>query len=152
MVTAIPTASSSLTKTKKTRRSRNKRKSATAVVPVSDDDNAMENDDLLPTDTTVQSNEESGFMAGEDDVVMIDPSVSIDKPAFPPLPASAHASTAKSENRRIPIPPHRMTPLTKDWLNIFSPLTEMLGLQVRMNIPKKCVEMRVCTDVFPPFD
>ncbi|KIJ35749.1 hypothetical protein M422DRAFT_180374 [Sphaerobolus stellatus SS14] len=75
---------------------------------------------------------------------MIDTSVheTTDAPAFPPLPASAHNTTAKSEMRRIPIPPHRMTPLTKDWLNIFSPLTEMLGLQVRMNVARKCVEMR----------
>ncbi|KAF8510992.1 eukaryotic type KH-domain type I [Hysterangium stoloniferum] len=61
---------------------------------------------------------------------------------FPPLPASAHAATTKTETRRIPIPPHRMTPLQKDWINIFSPLTEMCGLQVRMNVGRRCVEMR----------
>ncbi|KAH9901520.1 hypothetical protein C8Q73DRAFT_635900 [Cubamyces lactineus] len=63
-------------------------------------------------------------------------------PAFPPLPASAQKATLKSEMRRIPIPPHRMTPLKKDWVNIFSPLTEMLQLQVRMNVQRKCVEIR----------
>ena len=41
------------------------------------------------------------------------------------------------------IPPHRMTPLKKEWINIFGPLTEMLGLQVRMNVQRKCVEIRV---------
>ncbi|KAI0723983.1 hypothetical protein C8T65DRAFT_628116 [Cerioporus squamosus] len=81
-----------------------------------------------------------------DDEVMIDTDAAApppaDAPAFPPLPASAQRSALKSEIRRIPIPPHRMTPLKKDWVNIFSPLTEMLQLQVRMNVQRKCVEIR----------
>lgn len=64
-------------------------------------------------------------------------------PAFPALPASAQRTTEKAESRKIAIPPHRMTPLKKDWVNIFSPLTEMLGLQVRMNVQKRAVEIRV---------
>lgn len=68
-------------------------------------------------------------------------------PVFGPAPASAGQSL-KSETRRIPIPPHRMTPLKKDWINIFGPLTEMLGLQVRMNAQRKCVEIRVRLYIF----
>lgn len=64
-------------------------------------------------------------------------------PAFTPLPASAQRTTLKSETRRIPIPPHRMTPLKKEWVNIFGPLTEILGLQVRMNVQRRSVEIRV---------
>lgn len=45
------------------------------------------------------------------------------------------------------MPPHRMTPLKKDWLSIFGPLTEILGLQVRMNVQRKSVELRVCFGV-----
>ncbi|KAH7340617.1 hypothetical protein B0J17DRAFT_569149 [Rhizoctonia solani] len=63
-------------------------------------------------------------------------------PSFPALPASAQRATEKAETRKIPIPPHRMTPLKKDWVNMFSPLTEMLGLQVRMNVQKRAVEIR----------
>ncbi|KAJ7074195.1 hypothetical protein C8F01DRAFT_1205361 [Mycena amicta] len=63
-------------------------------------------------------------------------------PAFSPLPANAGKTTLKSETRRIPIPPHRMTPLKKDWINVFGPLTEILGLQVRMNVQRRCVEAR----------
>ena len=63
-------------------------------------------------------------------------------PVFGPAPASA-GQTLKSETRRVAIPPHRMTPLKKDWINIFGPLTEMLGLQVRMNLQRKCVDIRV---------
>ncbi|KAH9170396.1 hypothetical protein EDB89DRAFT_1977821 [Lactarius sanguifluus] len=62
-------------------------------------------------------------------------------PVFGPAPASA-GQTSKSETRRVAIPPHRMTPLKKEWINIFGPLTEMLGLQVRMNVQRKCVEVR----------
>ncbi|KAH7926668.1 eukaryotic type KH-domain (KH-domain type I) [Leucogyrophana mollusca] len=63
-------------------------------------------------------------------------------PLFPALPANAGQTSLKSETRRVPVPPHRMTPIKKDWINIFSPLTEILGLQVRMNIQRKCVEIR----------
>ncbi|GJJ09327.1 pre-rRNA-processing protein pno1 [Clathrus columnatus] len=81
----------------------------------------------------------------DDDELMIDDS-KIEAPTsqitFPELPASAQLSHAKAETRRIPIPPHRFTPLRKDWINIFSPLTEMCGLQVRMNTVRRCVEMR----------
>jgi RNA-binding protein PNO1 len=81
--------------------------------------------------------------AGDDELMIeIDAVPSTSAPAFPPLPASAGQTTLKSETRRIAIPPHRMTPLKKDWVNIFGPLTEMLGLQVRMNVQRKCVEVR----------
>jgi RNA-binding protein PNO1 len=66
-------------------------------------------------------------------------------PNFAPLPASALSTTSKGEIRRVSIPPHRLTPLKKDWINIYSPLTEILGLQVRMNVHKRAVEIRVCT-------
>jgi RNA-binding protein PNO1 len=64
-------------------------------------------------------------------------------PFFGPAPASAGKTSLRSETRRVAIPPHRMSPLKRDWINIFGPLTEILGLQVRMNVQRKCVEMRV---------
>jgi len=85
---------------------------------------------------------------GDDDEVMIDTEPSAaglppsSAPSFPALTGSALQSSLKSETRRIQIPPHRMSPLKKDWINIFGPLTEILGLQVRMNIPRKAVEIR----------
>jgi hypothetical protein len=88
-----------------------------------------------------------------DDEILIDvdtPDVAppTEAPSFGPAPPST-AHTSKSETRRVPIPPHRMTPLKKDWINIFGPLTEMLGLQVRMNAQRKCVEMRVRPPILP---
>lgn len=63
-------------------------------------------------------------------------------PALTPNQAAGGKSTAKAEMRRIPIPPHRMTPLKKEWVSLFGPLTEILGLQVRMNVQRRCVEAR----------
>jgi RNA-binding protein PNO1 len=48
----------------------------------------------------------------------------------------------KNASRRIPVPPHRLTPLKKDWLKIYTPLVENMGLQVRMNLKKKAVDIR----------
>ncbi|SNX85988.1 probable PNO1 protein [Melanopsichium pennsylvanicum] len=70
------------------------------------------------------------------------------KPSFKPLSESAAAAAssltavAKGQLRKIPIPPHRLTPLKNDWHKIYTPLVEMVGLQVRMNVQKKCVELK----------
>jgi len=150
MVAVSSTPSTSSTKPKKTRRSHKKKGAAGQATHQSEDvedvDEEMD-DGLLPTDTTGRLEpwpEATASTEGDEDAVMIDPSApeTASIPAFPPLPAAAQGATTKSETRRIPIPPHRMTPLKKDWINIFSPLTEMLGLQVRMNVQRKSVEMR----------
>ncbi len=66
---------------------------------------------------------------------------------FQPLSTKSLSTTTpiglKNEMRRIPIPPHRMTPLKKEWVNVYGPLVEMMGLVVRMNVKRKCVEMKV---------
>jgi len=104
-----------------------------------------EDEDMQLEPLSTQSNKD----AQEDDELEID----VDPesapqahsvPSFPALPAAAQSTALKSETRRVPIPPHRMTPIKRDWVNIFSPLTEILGLQVRMNVQRRCVEIRVC--------
>lgn len=94
--------------------------------------------DLFPVPQSTSAN------ADDDDELMIDadPSATTDAPLFPPASASAQKTLLRSESRRVPIPPHRMTPLKKDWVNIFGPLTEILGLQVRMNVQRRCIEIR----------
>ena len=72
-------------------------------------------------------------------------STGVDKPSFKPLsstPASSLTAVAKGQLRKIPIPPHRLTPLKNDWHKIYTPLVEMASLQVRMNVAKKCVELK----------
>lgn len=46
-------------------------------------------------------------------------------------------------SRKIPIPPHRMSPLKRHWLEIYQPLVEHMKLQVRMNVKSKSVELKV---------
>ncbi|WVR08752.1 pre-rRNA-processing protein PNO1 [Kwoniella sp. DSM 27419] len=64
---------------------------------------------------------------------------------FAPLPQSAQSAAIKGEFRRVPIPPHRMTPLKKEWINLYTPMVEMLGLQVRMNVMRRSVEIKSST-------
>lgn len=51
-------------------------------------------------------------------------------------------SVYRVETRKVPVPPHRMTPLKANWPKIYPPLVEHLKLQVRMNIKNKTVELR----------
>jgi RNA-binding protein PNO1 len=132
----IGTSTSPAVAHKKNRRKMSKKTSST---PAPSQDEDMQ--DLERTDITEQVPTEN-----PDDAIMIDDgptSVSnpISAPHFPP--AAVSQTKLKAENRRIPIPPHRMTPLKKDWINIFGPLTEMLGLQIRMNVQRRAVEIRV---------
>jgi RNA-binding protein PNO1 len=82
----------------------------------------------------------------DDDLIIDDsaPASTTSAPVFPASAGSKSSGSLKSESRRVPIPPHRMTPVKRDWVNIFGPLTEILGLQVRMNVHRRCVELRVC--------
>lgn len=48
----------------------------------------------------------------------------------------------KSEIRRVNIPFHRINPLKKDWEKIVSLLVQKMGLLVRMNTKRKCVELK----------
>ena len=146
MVVLHAEASTSEVQHKKNRRKMSKKPARTA--PTEED---LEMHESAPMDPHSGANAEDAQQQmgwnEEDDEVMIDGDSSApppaDAPLFPPLPASAQRSSLKSEIRRVPIPPHRMTPLKKDWVNIFSPLTEILQLQVRMNVQRKCVEIRV---------
>lgn len=48
----------------------------------------------------------------------------------------------RSESRKVPVPPHRWTPLKSSWPKIYPPLVEHLKLQVRVNMKSKAVELR----------
>ncbi|EER24732.1 pre-rRNA-processing protein pno1 [Coccidioides posadasii str. Silveira] len=62
------------------------------------------------------------------------------RPLFTPIKATDGAY--RIENRKVPVPPHRMSPLKAAWPKIYPPLVEHLKLQVRMNIKSKAVELR----------
>ncbi|KAI9222796.1 pre-rRNA-processing protein PNO1, partial [Blastocladiella britannica] len=52
--------------------------------------------------------------------------------------------------RRVLIPPHRLSPLKKDWLKLYTPVVEHMGVQVRFNIKSKSVEIRTCKETKSP--
>lgn len=74
---------------------------------------------------------------GADDIPMIDES---GRPKF--APAKSIPLAFRREQRKVPIPPHRMTPLKSAWPKIYPPLVEHLKLQVRTNTKTKTVELR----------
>ncbi|XP_068925035.1 RNA-binding protein PNO1 [Petaurus breviceps papuanus] len=66
------------------------------------------------------------------------------KPVFPPL--SGDASSGRCEMRKIPVPANRYTPLKENWMKIFTPVVEHLGLQIRFNLKSRNVEIRTCKE------
>ncbi|CAK7264414.1 pre-rRNA-processing protein pno1 [Sporothrix epigloea] len=80
------------------------------------------------------------LLTSDDDV---DANMDIDEESRPKFTAAKDSETAvRREVRKIPIPPHRMSPLKASWSKIYTPLVENLKLQVRMNIKSKAVELR----------
>lgn len=65
----------------------------------------------------------------------------VERPNFPAL-SSHEASGGKTEFRRVPVPPHRYTPLRNDWMQIYTPIVEHLKLDVRMNPRNRSVEIK----------
>ncbi|KAF4016456.1 hypothetical protein G4228_008456 [Cervus hanglu yarkandensis] len=67
------------------------------------------------------------------------------RPVFPPLSGDGFLS-GKEETRKIPVPANRYTPLKENWLKIFTPIVEHLGLQIRFNLKSRNVEIRTCKE------
>lgn len=63
------------------------------------------------------------------------------KPSFGALSAQDQTG-AKVEFRRIPVPQHRMTPLKAAWMQLYTPITDHLKLDMRMNLKTKKVEIK----------
>ncbi|KAF8077679.1 hypothetical protein FPV67DRAFT_7558 [Lyophyllum atratum] len=143
-LTTQPESSTTGSAARKNRRKITRKSARPANTAVYDADQDQEMNDVEASGSSI-TDQQAGFDdAGDDDdlIIDVDPLQTTSAPAFPPLAANADKTRLKSETRRIPIPPHRMTPLKKDWINIFGPLTEILGLQVRMNVQRRCVEAR----------
>ncbi|GJJ77045.1 RNA-binding protein PNO1 [Entomortierella parvispora] len=105
-----------------------------AAVDIEED----EDDVLISADTLPEHGNAAGHAAETEDMDMD----TADKPKFAALKASEMTSKTSAQQRKIPIPPHRMTPLKNEWLKIYTPLVDHLKLQVRMNVKSKSVEIR----------
>ena len=74
---------------------------------------------------------------------VVDTPMHIDEEGRPQFaPAKDSDGPYRVETRKVPIPPHRMTPLKASWPKIYPPLVEHLKLQVRMNVKNRAVELR----------
>ncbi|KAF8927647.1 hypothetical protein EDD21DRAFT_384576 [Dissophora ornata] len=98
-----------------------------------------EEDVLISADTLPEHGNAAGHAAEADDMDM---DTGLEKPKFAALKANEMGSKSTVQQRKIPIPPHRMTPLKNEWLKVYSPLVDHLKLQVRMNVKSKSVEIR----------
>jgi len=52
------------------------------------------------------------------------------------------AKKGLTQTAKVPIPPHRMTPLKRSWPTLYSPLVEEMGLLVRVNPQARRVELK----------
>ena len=52
-------------------------------------------------------------------------------------------SSPQNDIRRVSVPPHRMTPLKNNWEKITSLIVDKMQLLIRMNLPKRCVEIKL---------
>lgn len=79
----------------------------------------------------------SSFSAPEDGTMELD----LDsRPKF--APSTSIPIAFRIESRKVPVPPHRLSPLKTAWPKMYPPLVEHLKLQVRMNVKNKAVELR----------
>ncbi|KAG0365191.1 pre-rRNA-processing protein PNO1 [Gamsiella multidivaricata] len=98
-----------------------------------------EDDVLISADTLPEHGNTTGHAAAETEDMDME---TAEKPKFTALKANQMASNSTVQQRKIAIPPHRMTPLKNEWMKIYSPLVDHLKLQVRMNVKSKSVEIR----------
>ncbi|CAA6673405.1 unnamed protein product [Spirodela intermedia] len=66
------------------------------------------------------------------------------KPEFAAL--SAQEMDGKVEFRRIPVPPHRYSPLKKNWMEMYTPVYEQMKIDIRMNLKARKVELKTRRD------
>lgn len=65
-----------------------------------------------------------------------------------PAPATSAGQTLNF--RQIRVPSNRFPPLRKEWANIYSPIVEKLHLQIRMNLNRRIVEIRIDPSIVDP--
>lgn len=100
-------------------------------------ENEVENDEEMLIDTENVPSE--GLQQSKAD----SHNVELDELGKPKFSGEAQSSMkVKLESRKVPVPPHRMTPLKNVWTKIYPPLVDHLKLQVRMNLKTKTVELR----------
>eukprot|EP01069_Polyplicarium_translucidae_P001890 Polyplicarium_translucidae@DN1842_c0_g1_i2.p1 len=60
----------------------------------------------------------------------------------PRFEAATPGNEVQLQMRILPVPPHRMTPLRKHWMELVEPTVEKMKLQIKMNLAKRVVMIR----------
>ncbi|KAF2740352.1 Pre-rRNA-processing protein PNO1 [Polyplosphaeria fusca] len=95
---------------------------------------------------TLPSNSASSEAAAQSSETLGEDEVMTDENGRPRFgPAKDIPIAFRRELRKVPIPPHRFSPLKTSWPKIYAPLVEHLKLQVRMNVKTNSVELRTST-------
>ncbi|KAB8200649.1 Pre-rRNA-processing protein pno1 [Aspergillus parasiticus] len=99
-------------------------------------------DDEVLIDAQTSAEESVPVLATPDENAQ-DTDMRIDEEGRPVFtPAKDTNTVYRVETRKVPVPPHRFSPLKASWSRIYPPLVEHLKLQVRMNIKSRAVELR----------
>ncbi|KAL2609547.1 hypothetical protein R1flu_028120 [Riccia fluitans] len=69
----------------------------------------------------------------------------VGKPQFKALTAHEIAG-GKFQFRKVFVPSHRYTPLKTHWMEIYTPITEQMKIDMRMNLKSKKVELKTRRD------
>mmetsp|Transcript_23347 Transcript_23347/g.31888 ORF Transcript_23347/g.31888 Transcript_23347/m.31888 type:complete len:234 (+) Transcript_23347:84-785(+) len=95
-------------------------------------DFAMDSDNVISNEA-ISSAAASSLTLKKDDDAM--------KPDFSQLSA-LQMNSGKFESRKVPVPPHRLSPLKNQWMDIYKPIVEHMKLQIRMNQKTRTVQLR----------
>ncbi|KAG9253508.1 uncharacterized protein F5Z01DRAFT_657382 [Emericellopsis atlantica] len=124
----------------------------TALKKAEDAPPVAHNGDAMPEAMDLENGEEEFTLETTDnidpDTILApvkdnDDSMMVDEEGRPRFAAARDIDpVTRIETRKVPVPPHRMTPLKHAWASIYPPLVEHLKLQCRMNIKRKTVELR----------
>ncbi|KAM0935896.1 putative pre-rRNA-processing protein PNO1 [Dioscorea sansibarensis] len=63
------------------------------------------------------------------------------RPKFPALKPH-EMSDGKVQFRKVPVPPHRFSPLKRCWMEIYTPIYEQMKVDIRMNLKARRVELK----------
>lgn len=110
---------------------------AALTTPLPDE---IQDEDLLDAAAAEPS---ASFQPTDSNAMQLDDAMDEEgRPRFAPASKASTSDVVRIEHRKVPIPPHRMTPLKAAWPKIYPPLVEHLKLQCRMNMKSKAVELR----------
>ncbi|CDR45327.1 CYFA0S17e01684g1_1 [Cyberlindnera fabianii] len=116
-----------------------------AIAAEDEDEVLLDTTGSASTTTTAEEEQQPKMKSSEKKGVVLDAD---GKPRF--SSAAKSGERVKIEARKVPVPPHRMTPLKNSWPKVYPPLVEQLKLQVRMNLKSKSVELRTWSQTTDP--